>query len=103
MADCNTLKGTWTAGSGGTLALQIGPSSLVACGEDSLSDLYIIGLNRVASYAIASAQLTLTTDDGGTLVYKAARPATRDPMCIRAGLGFGRQRNDSGRPTCWTA
>ena len=72
LADCNTLKGTWTAGSGGTLALQIGPSSLVACGEDSLSDLYIIGLNRVASYAIASAQLTLTTDDGGTLVYKAA-------------------------------
>ena len=72
LADCNTLKGTWTAGSGGALTLQIGPSSLAACGEDSLSDLYIIGLNRVASYAIASKQLTLTTDDGGTLVYKTA-------------------------------
>ncbi len=72
LADCNTLKGTWTAGSDGTLTLQIGPSSLVACGEDSLSDLYIIGLNRVASYAIASKQLTLTTDDGGTLVYMTA-------------------------------
>ena len=72
MADCNTLLGTWTAGSGGTLTLQPGPSSLVICGDDSLSDLYIIGLNNVASYAIASKQLTLTTDDGGTLVYKAA-------------------------------
>ena len=72
LADCNTLIGTWSAGSGGTLTLQIGPSSLVACGDDSLSDLYIIGLNNVVSYAIASKQLTLTTDDGGTLVYKAA-------------------------------
>ena len=71
-ADCNTLAGTWTAGSGGTLALRIGPSSLVVCGDDSLSDLYIIGLNNVVSYGIASKQLTLTTDDGGTLVYKAA-------------------------------
>jgi heat shock protein HslJ len=72
LADCNTLIGTWSAGSGGALTLQIGPSSLVACGDDSLSDLYIIGLNNVVSYAIASKQLTLTTDDGGTLVYKAA-------------------------------
>ena len=50
----------------------MGPSSLVICGDNSLSDLYIIGLNNVVSYAIASKQLTLTTDDGGTLVYKAS-------------------------------
>jgi heat shock protein HslJ len=72
VADCNTLVGTWTAASGGKLTLKPGASSIVICGDDSLSDLYIIGLNRVASYAIASGQLTLTTDDGGTLVYKTA-------------------------------
>jgi heat shock protein HslJ len=72
IADCNTLNGTWTAGSGGSLTLRTGASTIVACDDDSLSDLYVIGLNNVASYAIASTQLTLTTDDGGTLVYKAA-------------------------------
>ena len=72
IADCNTLNGTWTAGSGGSLTLRTGASTIVACDDDSLGDLYVIGLNNVASYAIASKQLTLTTDDGGTLVYKAA-------------------------------
>ena len=71
-ADCNTLNGTWTAAAGGGLTLVLGPSTLVACPDGSLSDLYVIGLNNVASYAATATELTLTLADQGTLGYVAA-------------------------------
>jgi len=71
-ADCNTVQGGYVAGSDGTLKLTLGPTTIVACAEGSLSDLYLIGLGKTASYAIAGGQLTITLTDGGTLVYKPA-------------------------------
>ena len=73
-ADCNTLQGGYVAGTDGKLTLTPGPSTIVQCPEGSLSDLYIIGLDKVASYAIAGSQLTIKLDDQGTLVYKSATP-----------------------------
>ena len=72
VADCNTVNGTWTATASGGLDLALGPSSIVACGDDSYSDLYILALSQTASYAIASGGLTVTLADGGTLGYEAA-------------------------------
>jgi heat shock protein HslJ len=69
-ADCNQVAGTYTSSASGDLSLTIGPSTLVACAEGSLSDLYILGLSNAASYAIANDQLTITLRDQGTLVYK---------------------------------
>lgn len=69
-ADCNQVAGTYTATSSGGLTLAIGPTTMVACADGSLSDLYILGLGNAASYAIASDQLTITLVDQGTLVYK---------------------------------
>ncbi len=69
VADCNTVAGTWTAGAGGTLDLAVGPSTLVYCGDGSLSDLYILGLGNAVSYAVANGTLTITLRDQGTLVY----------------------------------
>jgi heat shock protein HslJ len=71
-ADCNTLNGTWTAASGGGLTLVIGQSTLVACPDGSLADLYVVGLNKVASYAVSGTTLTLTLADQGTLGYTTA-------------------------------
>jgi heat shock protein HslJ len=71
-ADCNTVSGTYVAGADGSLALTPGPTSIVACPEGSLSDLYIVASGKTASSAIANGQLTITLVDGGTLVYKAA-------------------------------
>jgi heat shock protein HslJ len=70
-ADCNTLNGGYVAGSNGSLALTLGPTTIVACPEGSLSDLYIIALSKTATYAIANGQLTIKLTDQGTLVYKA--------------------------------
>ncbi len=69
-ADCNQVIGSWTATASGGLTVTPGPSTIVACADGSLSDLYVLGLSNAASYAVANAQLTITTADQGTLVYK---------------------------------
>ena len=69
-ADCNQVAGTYTTTSAGGLSIAVGPSTMAACADGSLSDLYILGLGNAASYAIASDQLTITLVDGGTLVFK---------------------------------
>jgi heat shock protein HslJ len=69
-ADCNQVRGTWTATSSGGLTLALGPSTLVLCADGSLSDLYILGLGNTASYVVASSALTITLHDNGTLVYR---------------------------------
>ena len=69
-ADCNAVSGTYTSSDAGHLAITIGPSTMVACAEGSMGDLYVIGLSNAESYAIASGQLTINLLDGGTLTFK---------------------------------
>jgi heat shock protein HslJ len=71
-ADCNTVNGKWTASADGGLKLAPGQSTIVACEEGSLGDLYVLALTNSASYAIANGGLTITLVDGGTLVFEAA-------------------------------
>ena len=69
-ADCNQVAGTYVATASGGLTITPGPSTIVACADDSYGDLYVIGLTNAASYAVANDQLTITTRDGGTLGYR---------------------------------
>ena len=62
-ADCNQVSGNYTT-SGSNLTIVPGPSTLVACQDDSMADLYLAGLAATQSYAITSDQLVLTTTDG---------------------------------------
>jgi heat shock protein HslJ len=71
-ADCNIVNGRWMAAAGGGLTLVPGPSTIVACAEGSLGDLYVLALTNSASYAIANGSLTITLVDGGTLVFETA-------------------------------
>jgi heat shock protein HslJ len=69
-ADCNNMSGTYTTTSSNGLTIVLGPSTLVACPDDSLAPQYVAGLGNAASYAIADGQLTITLTDGGTLQFK---------------------------------
>ncbi len=69
-ADCNAIAGSYTTTSSGGLTIALGPTTLVACPEGSLSSQYITALGNAASYAIANSQLTITLKDEGTLVFK---------------------------------
>jgi heat shock protein HslJ len=70
-ADCNQLSGSYTTTGSGGLTIALGPMTLAACPEGSMSDQYVAALGKAASYAIANGQLTITTSDGGTLVFKS--------------------------------
>jgi heat shock protein HslJ len=72
-ADCNVVTGAWTATAAGGLSIVPGPSTIVACADGSYGDLYVLALSNSASYAIANGGLTITLEDGGTLVYEAGR------------------------------
>ena len=67
-ADCNQVAGQYTT-SGSSLTITPGPSTLVACPDGSLGDLFVAGLAATKSYAIANSELTLTTADG-TMTFK---------------------------------
>ena len=69
-ADCNQLAGSYTTTGSGGLTLALGPMTLAACPEGSLSDQYVAALGKSESYVIANGLLTITTTDGGTLEFK---------------------------------
>jgi heat shock protein HslJ len=69
-ADCNQVAGSYTATAAGAMTITPGPSTLVACAEGSLGDLYVLGLTNTTGYELASGQLTLKLKDGGTLQFK---------------------------------
>jgi hypothetical protein len=64
------VLGTYTTTALGGLTITLGPSTIVACPPGSYSDLYVLALTDVASYAIANGQLTLTLENQGTLEYR---------------------------------
>ena len=65
-ADCNAITGTYTLDRGDGMTITPGPSTLVACPDGSYGSLFAHALDTVATWAIAGAELTLTTSDGGT-------------------------------------
>ncbi|HEX5015942.1 MAG TPA: META domain-containing protein, partial [Candidatus Limnocylindrales bacterium] len=73
-ADCNNVAGTYDtddpAASAGRLTITPGPTTLVACPEGSLGDLFVIGLSKAFSYSIENDALTIVTRDLGTLTFK---------------------------------
>ena len=62
--DCNQVAGEYMSPGGGAMTITPGPSTLVACPEGSLADLYLAGLATTESYEIAGGELVLTTGDG---------------------------------------
>jgi heat shock protein HslJ len=68
-ADCNSVSGKYTT-SASAMTITPGPSTLVACPEGSLGDVFVAGLGNAASYAIANSQLTITTKDEATMTFK---------------------------------
>ncbi len=81
-ADCNVVSGTYrTVPSGRTgspwarLTLRPGPSSLAACGADSLSDVFVRQLESAVRYVVADAVLTVGLADGGSMTFGASDPS----------------------------
>ena len=66
-ADCNQVSGSYTA-SGSSLTLNLGPSTLVACGADSLGDQFTALLHTVSGFSVSGTKLTMTlANDAGEM------------------------------------
>jgi heat shock protein HslJ len=69
-ADCNTVSGTYTSSASGGLKIYPGPSTLVACGADSLSEVFVEKLGLAISYTFFRSEMTINQSDLGTLTFK---------------------------------
>ena len=69
-ADCNQISGTYTIEAEAILTITLGPSTMAACPEDSLSERYVEALVTTTTYSIAENQMTLTLGDNGELLYQ---------------------------------
>ena len=62
-ADCNMVSGSYSL-DGSALTIDLGPSTLAFCGEESLDQLFLGFLSNVESYVIEDGQLVLELKDG---------------------------------------
>ena len=65
-ADCNAVAGTYELSGDDGMTITLGASTLVACPDGSYGTIFAHELGNVTTWAVASAELTLTTADGGT-------------------------------------
>jgi heat shock protein HslJ len=68
-ADCNMVGGSYTV-DGDSLTLELGPSTMAYCGEQSLDTMFLELLTNVESYTIESDQLVLSLqNDAGEMTF----------------------------------
>jgi heat shock protein HslJ len=62
--DCNQVSGTFTETEANGITITPGPSTMAACPEPSLADIYLAGLSSATRVQIAADRLVLTGPDG---------------------------------------
>lgn len=80
-ADCNQVGATYTQ-QGNALIITLGPSTMAACGDDSLDQQFLETLDRVNSFGMLAGDLKLTGEtftmgfeNGGSAVIETVNPA----------------------------
>ncbi len=69
-ADCNTVAGTYTSSASGGLKIYLEPSTLAACGADSMSETFVEKLGLAISYTFFRSEMTINLQDLGTMQLK---------------------------------
>lgn len=72
-ADCNRGTGAYEVDGS---AMRMGPAAMtrIGCPADSQDNVFASALARVATYAIAGGELTLTLVDGGVMTFRIGAP-----------------------------
>jgi len=68
--DCNTVAGTYTSSASGGLKINPDPSTLAACGADSMSEIFVEKLGLAISYTFFRSEMTINLQDLGTMQFK---------------------------------
>jgi heat shock protein HslJ len=72
-ADCNQVGGTYTT-SGNDLTIKLGPSTLVACPQDSQAQAFLASLEQVTTYTANGTNLELGLQRGGRMLFAVLPP-----------------------------
>jgi heat shock protein HslJ len=113
-ADCNLVGGLYRV-EGVNLTIELGPSTMASCGEQSLDQQFLANLGRVESFALADGRLFLELrGEAGSMVFAnggpvaaAPPPPTRPPTEVRStseGLSIDPASvtlNTEGIPYAW--
>ena len=78
-ADCNQIAGTYKTTGASGLAITPGISTMAMCADGSFDALFVHGLGRAKSYAIANDTLTITLNDEGTMTFVVGVAAGSTP------------------------
>ncbi len=74
-ADCNLVGGSYTL-EDDSLSLELGPSTMAFCGEESLDQQYLASLDNVESASLEDGHLVLhLKDDAGKMVFNNGGPS----------------------------
>jgi heat shock protein HslJ len=68
-ADCNQVSGTWSTDNGNSMTIKPGPSTMAACGPDSLAPQFLAGLGKATNYVLDANGMTLTLGTEGTMTF----------------------------------
>jgi uncharacterized protein YraI/heat shock protein HslJ len=105
-ADCNVGAGSYT-GSMGSINLAMGPITLAACPEDSLSDIYLAFLGGVTGFGVREDKLVLVVNNGeAQMVFQNGGPAeeTSEETESCADIQLASVSIDTGDlPDAWVA
>ena len=98
-ADCNQIAGTYkTSGSSG-LTITPGISTMAMCPDGSFDTLFVHGLGRAKSYAIANDTLTITLTDDGTMTFVMGVAAGSTPAATAAAATAKPTAAPTAKPT----
>jgi heat shock protein HslJ len=98
-ADCNQVSGSYTA-EGSALSITLGPSTLAACGPQSLGDQFLAQLGGAAIYFFQEGSLFVDLlADSGTMQFDGAgatadeQPAVAPPTALLKSWQWAKQVN----------
>lgn len=84
-ADCNNVIASYETGDNSSMTITLGPSTLMACPDDSQVDLFLAGLPNIVIYSFIDGDLVLDQPlDSGSMRFRAAGTGTA-PVPTPAG------------------
>lgn len=91
-ADCNRGSGSYTVEADGRISLLPGPTTLMACPEGSLGNVFIQQLSDVVTYFFQDGELYLDLKfDSGTMRFAAQPPTLAGTSWVVTGYNNGRE------------
>ncbi len=99
-ADCNTVLGTYTTADDGSLTITLGPSTMVACPEDSQGLAFTTGLALVSNYSFDGDVLVLH-QPGDVEMYRFNPAAAAEGETEAGGAGEATEMSLTGTTWQW--